>query len=274
MLIANRPVLDFTLTLSRSMNAMSTNTTDIQDRIALLDHADTLPAAGALRTRSYQLLELAPGQRIADVGCGAGRAVAEMTDRGATAIGIDLSEHLITVARSRWAPAQFTVASAYELPFDDGELDGYRADKVLHELDDPARALREAHRVLATGGRIVLLGQDWDTFVIDSDDPELTRTIVHARADTIPTPRAARRYRNLLLDAGFTEITVEVYTGVFTDTTMLPMLTGIAEAAHTAGAITNDQATTWIAEQTHRGHTERMFLALPLFVAAARSAAG
>ncbi|WP_433762573.1 hypothetical protein [Nocardia sp. CA-135398] len=52
------------------------------------------------------------------------------------------------------------------------------------------------------GGRIVLAGQDWDAFVIDSDTPDLTRTIVAARADTITNPRAARRYRNLLLDAG------------------------------------------------------------------------
>ncbi|MEU8149944.1 hypothetical protein [Nonomuraea sp. NPDC048901] len=55
----------------------------------------------------------------------------------------------------------------------------------------------------APGGRIVLIGQDWDTLVIDSDDPALTRTIVHARADQVTSPRAARSYRNLLLDAGF-----------------------------------------------------------------------
>ena len=58
-----------------------------------------------------------------------------------------------------------------------------------HVLDDPARAAGEARRVLAPGGRIVLIGQDWDTFVIDADDAALTRTIVHARADLVPTPR-------------------------------------------------------------------------------------
>ncbi len=149
-------------------------------------------------------------------------------------------------------------------------MNAYRADKVFHELDDPARALREVRRVLAPGGRIVLLGQDWDTFVIDSDHAELTRTIVRARADTIPSPRAARRYRNLLLDNGFLDVVVEVYTGVFTDSTMLPVLVGIADAARAVGAVTQDQADTWTAEQTERAQAGRMFFALPLFVGTAR----
>ncbi|WP_433762574.1 hypothetical protein [Nocardia sp. CA-135398] len=45
------------------------------------------------------------------------------------------------------------------------------------------------------------------------------------------------------------------------------MLTGLAEAAHTAGAITRAHANEWIAEQTHRGHNDRLMLAMPLYVA-------
>jgi len=44
-------------------------------------------------------------------------------------------------------------------------------------------------RVLAPGGRIILYGKDWDTFVTDSGDPELTRTIVCKRAEQVPLPR-------------------------------------------------------------------------------------
>lgn len=56
---------------------------------------------------------------------------------------------------------------------------------------------------------------------------------------------------------------------MFTDATMLPMLSGIAEAACSAGAISREQADAWTAEQTHRGQAGRLFLAVPLFVAAA-----
>ncbi|WP_091628059.1 methyltransferase domain-containing protein [Amycolatopsis saalfeldensis] len=251
---------------------MSTNTSDTGSLIAVLDRADALPGAADLRARTYDLLQLQPGALVVDVGCGAGRAVAELTERGATAVGVDVSEHMITLARTRWDGGDFRLGDAYALPLGDGQAAGYRADKVFHELNDPARALGEARRVLGAGGRIVLVGQDWDTIVIDSDDAALTRRIVHARADTVPNPRAARRYRTLLLDAGFTDVTVDVHTAVFTDATMLPMVTGLAEASSTAGAVTREQADAWIAEQTERARAGRLFLALPLFVAAAQRA--
>ncbi|GAA0232712.1 hypothetical protein GCM10009527_031560 [Actinomadura nitritigenes] len=158
--------------------------------IALLDIGDSIPGASELRARSYELLGIAPDAAVVDVGCGSGRAVAEMAERGARAVGVDLDERMVAVAGERWPAADFRVANAYELPFADGELHGYRAEKMYHVLDDPARAIGEARRVLAPGGRLVLIGQDWDTFVIDADDEALTRTIVHARR---PGPHAPRR---------------------------------------------------------------------------------
>ncbi|QTD95996.1 Malonyl-[acyl-carrier protein] O-methyltransferase [Streptomyces cyanogenus] len=237
--------------------------------ITLLDAAERLPGAGELRVRSYGLLGAEPGTSVVDVGCGAGRAVAELAERGVKAAGVDTDARMINVARRRWPEADFRVAGAYELPLADASMAGYRADKVFHELAEPERALAEARRVLAPGGRIVLIGQDWDTFVIESADPALTRTIVHVRADLVAGPRVARRYRNLLLDAGFEEVTVEVHTGVFTGSEMLPLLAGLAERACSTGAVTRRQADGWIAEQRGRADADRLFLALPMFVAAA-----
>ncbi|MFC9757307.1 hypothetical protein [Streptomyces sp. NPDC056921] len=115
----------------------------------------------------------------------------------------------------------------------------------------------------------MLLGQDWDTIVIDSADPALTRTVVHARADLTAGPRAARQYRSLLLNAGFDEVTVEVHTGVFTGPAMLPLLAGLAEGARSTSAITHEQTDSWIAEQRARADADRLFLALPMFMTAA-----
>ncbi|MEV0429514.1 methyltransferase domain-containing protein [Micromonospora sp. NPDC050495] len=146
--------------------------------IARLDAAETEAGAVRLRHHSYELLHLSPGASLVDVGCGTGRAVAELHQRGMAAFGVDPDELMITTARRRWPAADFRVASAESLPLPDQAVSGYRADKVLHELPDPAAALAEAHRVLTPAGRIVLVGQDWDALMIDSSHADLTRAIL------------------------------------------------------------------------------------------------
>ncbi|MFI1990993.1 methyltransferase domain-containing protein [Actinoplanes sp. NPDC020271] len=246
----------------------ATTRDDMATMVALLDAAEQRPEAVTLRQHSYDLLHLRAGDTVIDVGAGTGRAVAELASRGVTAIGVDVSEAMVSLGRSRYPGADLRAGSAEQLPLGDGEAAGYRADKVFHELSDPAAALVEARRVLRPGGRIVLLGQDWDTIVIDADDGMLTRRIVQARADSVRRPRVARAYRTLLLDAGFDQVSMEVRTGVFTGEFMLPMLTGFAHAAVRAAAITPEQADTWLAEQRDRAAADRLLLALPIFVAA------
>jgi ubiquinone/menaquinone biosynthesis C-methylase UbiE len=243
--------------------------TDTDTLIRLLDAAETMPAAARLRARSYQLLRLPQGGTVVDVGCGTARAVAELAEHGARAIGVDLDPTMLAAARRRFPDIDVRAADAAELPLGDGQAHGYRADKVYHVLPDPPAALAEARRVLVPGGRIVLLGQDWDTIAIDSDQPELTRRIVHARADTIPHPRIARAYRNLLLDAGFHDVDVEVHTAVFTDATMLPIIVGHATAARETGAIGGDEADDWISAQSRRAQDDRLLVAIPMFLVAA-----
>ena len=85
----------------------------------------------------------------------------------------------------------------------------------------------------------------------------------------MPSPRAARQYRNLLLDAGFRDVTAEAHTGVFTDGSFLPVLTRLAEVCGEHGAIARAQADAWIADQRERARADRLFAALPFFMAAA-----
>lgn len=216
-----------------------------------LDALDDLPQATVLRECSYRNL----GGTVVDVGCGSGRAVGELLSRGVRAIGVDLDPAMVEVARERWPGAEFHVADAAALPFADGSVTGYRADKVLHTLATPDAAVAEARRVLEPHGRAVLLGQDWDTIVIDSDDPVRTRALVHAAADRVQHPRVARRYRSLLLDNGFTDVTVEVHTIVFTGPAALPMLHTIGDGE-------------WFAEQVALASADRLFVAVPMFLAA------
>ncbi|WP_116246583.1 methyltransferase domain-containing protein [Nocardiopsis sp. FIRDI 009] len=245
--------------------------TEATDRlIARLDRFDRRPEARALRARITELLDLAPGATVADVGCGSGLAVAELADAGLTAVGIDPDPRMLAHARARRPDLDLRQADAYALPLPDGALRGYRAEKVYHVLDDAARALAEAHRALAPGGRLVLAGQDWDAYAVDSDHPGTTRAIVHASADGLPAPRAPRRQRALLLDAGFERVRVEGRVLTFTDDDVLGMLLGMAEAAVAAGAVGEERAGEWTADQQDRARRGRLFVAIPFFLVSAR----
>lgn len=235
-----------------------------------LDATERGPQMVRLRARSYELLNLAPGDRVLDAGCGTGLAVSELAARGLSATGADPDEGMIALARSRYPDCDFQLASAEALPYDDGTFQGYRADKVVHVLADPSRMLAEARRVLATGGRIVLLGQDWDHVAIDASDIPVTRKLIHARADTIASPWAARRYRNSLLDHGFTDVAVEVHTAVITEYAALaPILAGYSDAGVAAGVVDRAEGDAWLADQEQRGRDDRFLMAFPMFVASA-----
>lgn len=237
--------------------------------LSRLDRFDHSPFARELRARVRELLRCGPGDTVVDVGCGGGRAVAEIAAEGAHAVGVDLDQRMLDAARSRHPEADLRLGDAYEIPLADASVQGYRAEKVYHSLDDPERALTEARRVLAPGGRIVLAGQDWDAYMVDADDPGTTRAVLASYADRMPSARAPRRQRALLLDAGFTGVEAEGSVLVLTEEEVLPMLTGLAEAAAEAGAVTAEQAASWSGEQRERARTGRLFVAVPFFVVSA-----
>jgi ubiquinone/menaquinone biosynthesis C-methylase UbiE len=239
--------------------------------VTFLEWIEGLPQVMELRKRSYELLEAHPGDTVVDVGCGTGRVVADLTERGVRALGVDISEQRIAVARRRFPNCDFRIAAAETLPLEDGTVAGYRAERVYQHLADPARALAEARRVLPRGGRIVLIDQDYDMWAIDADDEALTRVLARAHSDAIRNRWIGRRYHNLLRDAGFVAVAVEVRTLIYTDHAQVAaVLPSIVSAGVTAGVVTREQADAWLAEQQRRGQAGRFFLAMPLFVASGR----
>jgi len=91
------------------------------------------------------------GKRVIDIGCGDGTYTIELFDRAnpTTICGIDPAEKAIEIATTKVEnrPISFTTASAYKLPFDDRSFDIAHLRGVLHHMDDPAQALKEAFRV-------------------------------------------------------------------------------------------------------------------------------
>ncbi|WP_427887397.1 methyltransferase domain-containing protein [Kribbella sp. GL6] len=238
--------------------------------MSFLEWIEERPGAAELRAASYRLLALKRGAACVDVACGAGHAVAELTRKGLKVTGVDVDPDAIEAARERAPGAMFHVAHSDDLPLEDASMDGYRALRLFHLLDDPRPTIAEAHRVLRAGGRIVVGGQDYGFFLIDSSDQDLTDVIRLGLESRTVSPRAARTLRDVLLDHRFHDVEVAVHNEVVTDyKLMAPQLKSAAEAAVAKALITQEDAAGWLSEQAGRGRRDRFLAAIPTLLVSA-----
>jgi len=96
-----------------------------------------------VREATYRAVEAA-GSRGADIGCGAGRAVADLVRLGKEAVGVDSSQAMVDAALARFPHCHVVRGSAFELPFEDAELD--RPGKVGGRISWFFRLLRRCRR--------------------------------------------------------------------------------------------------------------------------------
>jgi SAM-dependent methyltransferase len=93
-------------------------------------------------------------KRILDIGCGLGMYVSQFRQFSDDVYGVDVDPDKIARA-SEWLP-NLRVSPAEELPFSEGAFDVILLNEVIEHVDDDQRTIREAFRVLAPGGHIVV----------------------------------------------------------------------------------------------------------------------
>lgn len=99
---------------------------------------------------------------LLDIGTGTGRVLEMFADRVRRGVGIDMSNDMLSVARSNLERLDFKhihvrKGDMYQLPLEDQSFDLAILHMVLHYSDNPAEVIREASRVLRPEGRLIVV---------------------------------------------------------------------------------------------------------------------
>lgn len=204
---------------------------------------------------------LTGGERVLDLGCGAGHTALAVAPHAAAVVAVDLTPEMLAVAAGL-AEARgiknitFRSADVSALPFEDASFDLITSRVSAHHYADPAAALREAARVLKPGGSILLI----DT--VAPEDPaldtfynavELLRDRSHVRNCRVS------EWHRLLAGAGFEpetllEFAIELDGASWVQRSQTPpgmvaairaLFEGAAPAARTAFQLRDGDAWGW-----------------------------
>jgi len=161
---------------------------------------------------------LAPGMRVADLGCGVGsvtRDLARLVGPAGHVVGIDLSADQLAVARGRLAGSAFphvtfVLASATGTELPAASFDLVYCRFLLLHLVHPHEALREMHRLLRPGG--ILVCEDGDLTTAGSEPPSALDLFAELFGQLGPIRKVdytlGRRLYHLVRNAGFSSAQV------------------------------------------------------------------
>jgi ubiquinone/menaquinone biosynthesis C-methylase UbiE len=229
-----------------------------RDLASLLQARAATEDERAARAAYLDLLDLRPGERVLEVGCGNGIVLCDLARRvtpPGLSIGLDPSPALLAIARELAARAvpgasvQLCQGDARALPFKDGQFDAVLAATTLAHIPDGQQAILEMVRVTGPGGRVGILEQDPDSYLLSHPDRALTRRIVAAYTDQgYANGWLARQLPRMLTSAGLQDVRVRAFASIETD------LAGFystraeraAATAARAGAISEQERERWM----------------------------
>jgi ubiquinone/menaquinone biosynthesis C-methylase UbiE/DNA-binding HxlR family transcriptional regulator len=119
-------------------------------------------AEGEVEAAISDVLGRGPFDLLLDLGTGTGRMLELFAARYRRGVGLDLSSAMLAYARTKLERTGLTHAHVrlgdiYDLPLTDHAADAVVMHQVMHFLSDPQRAIHEAARVLAPGGRLLIV---------------------------------------------------------------------------------------------------------------------
>ena len=135
-----------------------------------------------------QAAGIKPGMRVLEIGCGSGAYtthVARAVGPAGAVEALDIQPAMLAQLEKKLTRPEFEdidnvtlhQGDAYQLPFDEGEMDLVYLITVLPEIPDQGKALREIFRVLKPGGLLAVA-----ELVVDPDYPLKSTTIKHCQS--------------------------------------------------------------------------------------------
>ncbi|MDD5369272.1 MAG: methyltransferase domain-containing protein [Anaerolineaceae bacterium] len=128
-------------------------------------------------------------QTVLDVGAGSGVFAEQFASKGLQVTGLDVNPDMLPAAQLHVPAGIFREGTAEDLPFQSGGFDVVFMGLLLHETDDPMKALKEAYRVASK--RVAIL--EW---------PDEEQTFGPPRADRL----SSQTITTFARQAGFQEI--------------------------------------------------------------------
>lgn len=155
-----------------------------------------------------QLCHIGAGSYVLDVGCGVGITPCQMARvYGCRVMGVDLREAMVERARQRAARegvaalAEFEVADARDLPFEDATFDAVVCESVLAFLQDRKQAVAEFVRVTKLGGYVGISESTW----LREPTPELRAEVTQSFGGNLDV-QSPEEWRALLEAGGLKDV--------------------------------------------------------------------
>ncbi len=143
---------------------------------------------------ALSLLDLHPGLRVADIGCGPGAYHRRLHAAGCTVIAVDGSFGMVREVQDQAHAQQLAVhplqANAEHLPLADASVDRLMANHMLYHVPDQAAALAEMRRVLKPGGVVMLATNAADANAVLHD----AHSAAARELGYTPSPRMTDRF--------------------------------------------------------------------------------
>jgi arsenite methyltransferase len=164
------------------------------------------------RTAVHGALDLHFGEQALEIGCGGGLYARDAGHRvGPTGrvCAVDVSRDQIAAAKELCADmhcVECLVSDALALPYEDATFDAAFGVQVIEYLPELDKVLRELHRVLHVGGRLLIFATNWSSVVWHSTQPDRMRRILREWNEHAPFPDLPAMLPASLKRAGFAEL--------------------------------------------------------------------